>query len=83
MVNAFGNLKQQKTFKPEQKNKLSGNEMVLTRARPRHVSVSTKYVTADLDYSNSGTLSITVAVEGRCCPAICLCAPTPHKPAAG
>ena len=24
-----------------------------TRARPRHVSVSTKYVTAALDYSNS------------------------------
>jgi len=54
-----------------------------TRARPRQVSVSTKYVTADLDYSNSGTLSITVAVEGGCCPAICLCAPTPHKPATG
>ena len=55
--------------------------MILTR--PRQVSVSTKYVTADLDYSNSGTLSITVAVEGGCCPAISLCAPTPHKPAAG
>ena len=35
--------------------------MILTR--PRHVSVSIKYVTADLDYCNSGTLSITVAVE--------------------
>ena len=59
----------------------SENEIILTR--PRQVSVSTKYVTADLDYSNSGTLSITVAVEDGCCPAICLCSPTPHKPAAG
>ena len=50
--------------------------MILTR-RPRQVSVSTNYGTADLDYSNSGTLSITIAVEGGYCPAIC------HKVAAG
>ena len=55
----------------------SGNEMVLIWTKPRHVIVSTKYITADLDYSNSGTLSITIAVEGRCC------TPTPHKPATG
>ena len=55
--------------------------MILTR--PRHISVSTKYVNADLDYSNSGTLSILIAVEGGYCPTIILCAPTPHKPAAG
>ena len=42
-----------------------------------------KYVTPDSDYSNSGTLSITIAVEGGYCPAICLCAQTPHKLAAG
>jgi len=54
-----------------------------TRTRPRYVSVSPKYVTADLDYSNSGPHSITVPVEGGCCPTTCLCAPTPHKPAAG
>ena len=54
-----------------------GNKIILTR--PRLVSVSTKYVSADLDYSNSGTLSIAVVVEGRCSPAICQCTPTPHK----
>ena len=56
--------------------------MILT-TEPREVCVSAKYVTADFDDSNSGTLSITVAVEGGCCPAICRSTPTPHKPAAG
>ena len=55
----------------------------MTLTRLGHVSVSTKYVTADLDYSNSGILSITVAVKGGCCSAIRLCTPTPYKPAAG
>ena len=56
--------------------------MIVT-ARPRNVSVSTKCVTADLDYSNGGTLPLTVTVEGRYSPAICLCSPTHLKPAAG
>ena len=37
--------------------------MILT-ARPRNVSVSTKCVTADLDNSNGGTLSLTITGEG-------------------
>ena len=49
---------------------------------PIRVSVSTKYVTADFDHSNSRTPSITVAVEDGCCPAICLSTPTSDKLAA-
>ena len=56
------------------------SEMIHTT--PRLVSVSTKYVTTDLDDGYSGTLSITVAVECWCRPTICLSVPTPHKPAA-
>ena len=37
--------------------------LVLTLTEPRLVSISTKYVTADLDDGYSGTLSITVAVK--------------------
>ena len=37
--------------------------LVLTVTEPRLVSISTKYVTTNLDDGYSGTLSITVAVE--------------------
>ena len=56
------------------------SEMIHTT--PRLVSVSTKYVTTDLDDGYSGSLSITVAVECWYRPTICLSVPTPHKPAA-
>ena len=36
--------------------------MILT-ARPRNVIISTKCVSADLDYSNGGSLSLTVTVK--------------------
>ena len=37
--------------------------LVLTVTEPRLVSISTKYVTTNLDDSYSATLSITVAVK--------------------
>ena len=37
--------------------------LVLTLTEPRLVSISTKYVTTNLDDGYSGTLSITVAVQ--------------------
>ena len=37
--------------------------LVLTLTEPRLVSISTKYVTTNLDDGYSGTLSIKVAVE--------------------
>ena len=55
---------------------------VLTRygAFPGYVAVSTKYKTADLNDSYSGSLVITVAVERRRRPAVLFSVPTPHKP---
>ena len=55
---------------------------VLTRsgAFPGYVTVSTKYKTADLNDSYSGSLVITVAVERRRRPAVLFSVPTPHKP---
>ena len=55
---------------------------VLTRygAFPGYVTVSTKYETADLNDSYSGSLIITVAVERRHRPAVLFTVPTPHKP---
>ena len=54
---------------------------VLTIIFPWYVTVSTKYKTADLNDSYSGSLVITVAVERRCRPAVLFSVPTPHKPA--
>ena len=55
---------------------------VLTRygAFPGYITVSTKYKTADLNDSYSGSLVITVAVERRRRPAVLFSVPTPHKP---
>ena len=55
---------------------------VLTRygAFPGYVAVSTKYKTADLNDSYSGSLIITVTVERRRRPAVLFSVPTPHKP---
>ena len=55
---------------------------VLTRygAFPGYVNVSTKYETADLNDSYSGSHIITVAVERRRRPAVLFRVPTPHKP---
>ena len=53
---------------------------VLTRIFPWYVTVSTKYKTADLNDSYSGSLVITVAVERRRRPAVLFSVPTPHKP---
>ena len=53
---------------------------VLTIIFPWYVTVSTKYKTADLNDSYSGSLVITVAVERRCRPAVLFSVPTPHKP---
>ena len=54
---------------------------VLTRwAFPGYVTVSTKYKTADLNDSYSGSLVITVAVERRRRPAVFFSVPTPQKP---
>ena len=53
---------------------------VLTISFPCYVTVSTKYKTADLNDSYSGSLVITVAVERRRRPAVLFSVPTPHKP---
>ena len=53
---------------------------VLTISFPCYVTVSTKYKTADLNDSYSGSLVITVAVERRRRPAVLYSVPTPHKP---
>ena len=53
---------------------------VLTIIFPWYVTVSTKYKTADLNDSYSGSLVITVAVERRHRPAVLFSVPTPHKP---
>ena len=55
---------------------------VLTRSWvfPGYVTISTKYKTADLNDSYSGSLVITVAVERRRRPAVLFSVPTPHKP---
>ena len=53
---------------------------VLTIIFPCYVTVSTKYKTADLNDSYSGSLVITVAVERRRRPAVLFSVPTPHKP---
>ena len=55
---------------------------VLTRSLvfPGYVTISTKYKTADLNDSYSGSLVITVAVERRRRPAVLFSVPTPHKP---
>ena len=49
-------------------------------AFPGYVNVSTKYETADLNDSYSGSHIITVAVERRRRPAVLFRVPTPHKP---
>ena len=41
------------------------DDVLMLTALPRHVSISTKYMIIDLDDSNCGPLSITVAMECR------------------
>ena len=54
--------------------------LTLYVAFPGYVTVSTKYKTADLNDSYSGSLVITVAVERGRRPAVLFRVPTPHKP---
>ena len=54
---------------------------VLTAWSPGHISVSTKYGIVHFDDCHCGSPPITVAVECRYRPAVCLSVPTLHKPA--
>ena len=58
------------------------HSVLILTAVPRHVSITTKYVIIDLDDCNCGSLPITVAMEGRRIPAVCVGMPTSQKQAA-
>ena len=66
-----------KSFKPCTEE-LNGRDILTA---PWYVSVSTKYVIVHFDDCHCGSPPITVAVECRCRPAVCLSVPTLHKPA--